>query len=210
MRNLLAGAALSVMLLPAMAGSAFAACAGSSFITSGCFSSYTAFVPYPNDTDGLAANPGYITLQSSAANATLSLLGASSAINYVTLSFAGTTAPGSAGAPAVTANQFTLTVLGSNGTLFSPISGTNVSIAGYQTVTFFSAVGIAAGQNLNFQTVGLLPSYAQLGQITVAAPAPLAGAGLLSFLGMGFAGMMRRGRSFMTSFRAKRRAIELA
>lgn len=204
-RAIAAGAAVSVLL---MASSASAACMSISFVDSGCFSTFNLAAPFPTLTTGLTNNPGYATLQSTGTASPVLSLTSDQIFNTITLSFAATTFPSSA-----IGNLFTLTLQGTNGSIFAAIAGSASASTSFQNVTFFSSLGIGVGDTLLITAFGQAssanPVYAEIGHIVVA-PAPLAGAGLFSFFGLGFAGLLRRSRAFVARVVTSRKAVSLA
>lgn len=196
-KNALRSLILAGFMLGAVPASA---CGSFSFISNGCFTNYQAHVPVPGPSAGQdALSAGFVALRSNGGNPDpeLQLNVQSGFINTVSVLFrhVGESVP------------FFLSLSG-----FSPalsIQSTTVS----QSITFTALVlnSFGAGSQLVFKMDGVTSGAitAELGAITVsdinAAPAPLAGAGLLSFLGFGIAALRRRFRVFvrLLTYRAK-------
>jgi hypothetical protein len=176
--SLMAGAGL---LFAASSGAA-QACASASFITTGCFTTITIV----NAQGG--GDPGFQWIGSNGKqDASLTLAGSSTPITSVTFDFKEMS-------PTKAFNISLTNFALAGGATFFSVPDNDTSL---HTLTFFAQGGPQT--DLAFIFYGANPNSVEVGNIVAtSAPAPIPGGGFLSFLGIGLAGLWRRGKSAAT------------
>ena len=74
----------------------------------------------------------------------------------------------------------------------------------HKNVIFYALNPASLGTELAFTFSGQNPTRVEIGNLVVNAPAPLPGAGFLSFIGLALAGLWRRGRSVASRIMGRR------